>query len=198
MGFRAHDLRGEVNASLVRQLPAESRALQRSPKGNCIDVELGDTQVLYDASVSGKRAKARMAKHGRCPRRDADYGPASADPRRPNSVGHGVDSGSPPRSFSRGIGSLHLRDCTSTRHGAGPAYSPDSINHMKCSTLRRCRASFLFLHCLPAGTDLCRPSSEIWPMAALQRCPSMNTAGRLAGSSWLPRLSLLHPSSVKS
>ena len=46
-------------------------SIQSGSNGNCIYVEAGDKQLLFDAGVSGKRARERMAKHGRCPK-DAD------------------------------------------------------------------------------------------------------------------------------
>ncbi|MCZ6652562.1 MAG: MBL fold metallo-hydrolase [Planctomycetota bacterium] len=46
-------------------------SIQSGSNGNCIYVEAGDTRLLFDAGVSGKRAKERMAEHGRCPS-DAD------------------------------------------------------------------------------------------------------------------------------
>ncbi len=46
-------------------------SIQSGSNGNCIYVEAGDTRLLFDAGVAGKRAKERMAEHGRCPQ-DAD------------------------------------------------------------------------------------------------------------------------------
>lgn len=42
-------------------------SIQSGSNGNCIYVEAGDTRLFFDAGVSGKRAKERMAEHGRCP-----------------------------------------------------------------------------------------------------------------------------------
>jgi len=42
-------------------------SIQSGSNGNCIYVEAGDTRLLFDAGVSGKRARDRMAEHGRCP-----------------------------------------------------------------------------------------------------------------------------------
>ena len=43
-------------------------SIQSGSNGNCIYVEAGDTRLLFDAGVSGRRAKERMAEHGRNPR----------------------------------------------------------------------------------------------------------------------------------
>lgn len=43
-------------------------SIQSGSNGNCIYVEAGDTRLLFDAGVSGRRAKERMAEHGRHPR----------------------------------------------------------------------------------------------------------------------------------
>jgi len=42
-------------------------SIQSGSNGNCFYVEAGDTRLLFDAGVSGKRARDRMAEHGRCP-----------------------------------------------------------------------------------------------------------------------------------
>ena len=40
-------------------------ALQSGSSGNCIFVEAGDRQLLFDAGISGVQAEARLAAHGR-------------------------------------------------------------------------------------------------------------------------------------
>lgn len=40
-------------------------SLQSGSNGNSIYVEAGDTRLLFDAGISGKRAQERMAEHGR-------------------------------------------------------------------------------------------------------------------------------------
>lgn len=40
-------------------------ALQSGSNGNCIFVEAGDTRLLIDAGISGRRAKTRLAERGR-------------------------------------------------------------------------------------------------------------------------------------
>lgn len=40
-------------------------ALQSGSKGNCVYVETDDVKLLFDAGISGKRAEARLAQHGR-------------------------------------------------------------------------------------------------------------------------------------
>ena len=40
-------------------------SLQSGSKGNCIYVETAEVQLLFDAGISGKRAEARLAEHGR-------------------------------------------------------------------------------------------------------------------------------------
>jgi len=40
-------------------------SLQSGSNGNCIYVEAGDQRLLFDAGISGKRAAARLAEHGR-------------------------------------------------------------------------------------------------------------------------------------
>ena len=39
-------------------------ALQSGSSGNCIYVEAGDIRLLFDAGISGKKAKTRLAEHG--------------------------------------------------------------------------------------------------------------------------------------
>ena len=41
--------------------------MQSGSNGNCIYVEAGDTRLLFDAGVSGKTLRRRMAEHGRLP-----------------------------------------------------------------------------------------------------------------------------------
>ena len=40
-------------------------SLQSGSNGNCIYVEAGETRLLFDAGISGKRAAERLAAHGR-------------------------------------------------------------------------------------------------------------------------------------
>ena len=40
-------------------------ALQSGSSGNCIFVEAGDRQLLFDAGISGVQAESRLAAHGR-------------------------------------------------------------------------------------------------------------------------------------
>lgn len=40
-------------------------SLQSGSNGNCIYVEAGQTRLLFDAGISGRRARDRMAEHGR-------------------------------------------------------------------------------------------------------------------------------------
>jgi phosphoribosyl 1,2-cyclic phosphodiesterase len=40
-------------------------SLQSGSNGNCIYVEAGDVKLLFDAGISGSRAKERLARHGR-------------------------------------------------------------------------------------------------------------------------------------
>ncbi|MGD9127378.1 MAG: MBL fold metallo-hydrolase [Planctomycetia bacterium] len=40
-------------------------SLQSGSKGNCIYVETDEVRLLFDAGISGKRAEARLAEHGR-------------------------------------------------------------------------------------------------------------------------------------
>ena len=44
-----------------------SFSVQSGSNGNCIYVEAGDTRLLFDAGVSGKTLRARMAEHDRLP-----------------------------------------------------------------------------------------------------------------------------------
>ena len=53
--------------SRVRLTQMITFSIQSGSNGNCIYVEAGDTRLLFDAGVSGKRARERMAEHGRCP-----------------------------------------------------------------------------------------------------------------------------------
>ncbi len=46
-------------------------SVQSGSNGNCIYVEAGETRLLFDAGVSGRTLKVRMAEHGRSPY-DAD------------------------------------------------------------------------------------------------------------------------------
>lgn len=46
-------------------------SIQSGSNGNCVHVEAGETRLLFDAGVTGKRTIERMAEHGRCPQ-DAD------------------------------------------------------------------------------------------------------------------------------
>ncbi|MEM7454814.1 MAG: MBL fold metallo-hydrolase [Planctomycetota bacterium] len=40
-------------------------SLQSGSNGNCFYVETGDVRLLFDAGISGKKAKQRLAEHGR-------------------------------------------------------------------------------------------------------------------------------------
>lgn len=40
-------------------------SLQSGSSGNCIYVEAGDVRLLFDAGISGRQAKLRLAQHGR-------------------------------------------------------------------------------------------------------------------------------------
>ena len=40
-------------------------SLQSGSNGNCFYVESGDTRLLFDAGISGKKAQERLAQHGR-------------------------------------------------------------------------------------------------------------------------------------
>ncbi len=42
-------------------------SVQSGSNGNCIYVEAGETRLLFDAGVSGKTFRARLAEHGRSP-----------------------------------------------------------------------------------------------------------------------------------
>ncbi|MDX9975988.1 MAG: MBL fold metallo-hydrolase, partial [FCB group bacterium] len=42
-------------------------SIQSGSNGNCIYVEAGDTRLLFDAGVSGRTLRTRMAEHGRSP-----------------------------------------------------------------------------------------------------------------------------------
>jgi phosphoribosyl 1,2-cyclic phosphodiesterase len=42
-------------------------SIQSGSNGNCIYVEAGDTRLLFDAGISGRRARTRMAEHDRSP-----------------------------------------------------------------------------------------------------------------------------------
>ena len=52
-------------ATIEQNLRMKVVSLQSGSNGNCFYVESGDTRLLFDAGISGKKAQERLAQHGR-------------------------------------------------------------------------------------------------------------------------------------